>query len=232
MKKVLVLFSGGIDSTICLALAIKKYKKKNVETIGFYYGQKNEKELLNSKKIIEYYGVPYKQIDISNIFKFSDSSMLKTSNKNIPHISYDEQYKNLKNNEDVSTNVPFRNGVMLSISTAYAISKNISEIYYGIHQEEGIARTLYPDCDEDFNMAMNLATYLGSGKKVKVCAPLSAMLKKEIIKIGFDLKVPYELTWTCYEDGDIACGKCTACKDRIKGFKSNNKIDPLQYKGE
>lgn len=232
MKKILVLFSGGIDSTVALALAIKKYKKKNVETIGFYYGQKNERELLNAKKIIEYYGVPYKQIDISNIFQFSDSSMLKNSNKEIPHISYEEQIKTLKCNENVSTNIPYRNGVMLSIATAYAISKNIDEIYYGIHQEEGIARSLYPDCDEDFNMAMNLAIYVGSGKKVKINAPLSGMLKKEIIKLGVDLKVPYELTWTCYEDGEIACGKCTACKDRIKGFKSNNIKDPLKYKGE
>lgn len=231
MKKVLVLFSGGIDSTVCLVLAIKKYKKENVNALGIYYGQKNDKELLKAKEISKYYGVYYDEIDISNILKVSSSSMLKTSNIDIPHISYDEQYKNLKEGEDVSTNVPFRNGLMLSVCTTYAISKNIDEIYYGIHKEEGIARSLYPDCDEDFNMAMNLAIYIGSGKKVKINAPLSGMLKDEVIALGLKLNIPLNLTWTCYEDKEIPCGKCTACTDRIKGFQKNNMIDPLKYNG-
>ena len=78
-------------------------------------------------------------INIRNVFKYSNSSYLKTSNIEIPKISYDEQVKDLKDGEDVSTNVPFRNGLLLSIAASYAISKNVNTIYYGIHKEEGVA---------------------------------------------------------------------------------------------
>lgn len=227
MKKILVLLSGGIDSTICLALAIKKYGKDNVSTISIYYGQKNDKELKAARNIANYYKVKYEEIDISNLYKNCTSSMIKTSNIKIPQISYDEQVKKISNNENVSTNVPFRNGLFLSICASYAINNDIKEIYYGIHREEGIARSLYPDCDEDFDMAMNLAIYLGSGKKVKINSPICTLLKKDIIKKGIELNVPFELTWTCYNDAEKPCGKCTACIDRIKGFKNNNMIDPL-----
>lgn len=226
-KKVLVLFSGGIDSTTCLALAIKKYGKSNVSTISIDYGQKNDKELNCSKEICKYYKVRNITMDLSNIYNFSNCSMLKDSTEKIPIETYDEQVIKLKENEDVKTNVPFRNGLMLSACTSYAISNNFDIIYYGIHTEDGIARKLYPDCDEDFNLAMNLAVYLGSGKKVKIEAPLSGILKKDVIALGNKLKVPFELTWTCYESKNVPCKLCTACRDRIKGFQENNLIDKL-----
>lgn len=233
MSKAIVLFSGGVDSTICLALAIKKYGKDNVCAIGIDYGQKNIKEIECSKVIADYYGVNYVNLYLANILSSATNcSMLRSSKLDIPKISYDEQVKIKKKEENVSTNVPFRNGLMLCTCASYAIANGYDEIYYGIHLEEGVARELYPDCDEDFNMAMNLAIYVGSGKKVKIVAPLSGLLKKEVIKIGLDLKVPFDLTWTCYEEGDIPCGKCCACKDRIKGFKENNIEDPLVYEEE
>lgn len=233
MNKVLVLFSGGIDSTICLAMAVKKYGKDNVCAISIDYGQKNIKELESSKNIADYYGVQHITLYLANILSSATNcSMMRVSKLEIPKISYDEQVKKKNKDDNVSTNVPFRNGLMLSTCTAYAIANGYSEIYYGIHLEEGVARSLYPDCDEAFNMAMNLAIYIGSGKKVKINAPLSGMLKKEVIKLGYDLDVPYELTWTCYEETELSCGKCCACKDRIKGFKEINKIDPLKYEGD
>lgn len=229
MKKALVLLSGGIDSTVCLALAIKNHKKENVTTLCINYGQHNKKELEHAKKICEYYQVPYNEVDITNIYKNSKSSMIETSNTEIPKESYDEQYKKLEKNENVSTNVPFRNGIFLSICAGFAIENNADLIYYGIHTEEGIARSLYPDCDEDFNQAMNLAIYLGSGKKVKITAPLSEIYKKDVIKLGKKLKVPFDLTWTCYENKEKHCGKCTACTDRIKAFKENKIRDEVSY---
>ena len=225
--KVVVIFSGGIDSTVCLAKAIDKYGNKKVCCIGFNYGQKNIKELECAKKIANYYKVNLDIIDISNLFKYSNSSMLNTSNIEIPKITYDEQVKDLKENENVSTNVPFRNGLLLSIAASYAISKNIETIYYGIHYEAGVAHELYPDCSEDFNKAMNKSIFIGSDKKVKVEAPLVNFYKREIIGIGNSLKVPFELTWTCYEKGDKPCLECCACRDRIQGFKENGLNDPL-----
>lgn len=225
--KVVVIFSGGIDSSVCLAEAIDKYGYKNVCCLGFNYGQKNIKELESAKKIADYYKVNLDIIDISNLFIYSNSSMLNSSNREIPKISYDEQVEELNKDEDVSTNVPFRNGLLLSIATSYAISKNIKIVYYGIHMEAGVAYSLYPDCSKEFNKAINEAIYVGSGKKVVIEAPLVNLSKREIINIGKCLKVPFELTWTCYEDGDKPCLECTACRDRILAFKENGMVDPL-----
>ncbi len=224
--KVLVIFSGGLDSTVCLAKAVAEYGSSNVTALSFDYGQKNKKELKAAKDLCKCYKVEQLEMKIDDLFQYSDSSMLSNSNIPIPKIGYEEQMKLKKEDEDVSTNVPFRNGLLLSIATSVAISKKIDVIYYGIHNE-GIARPLYPDCDEDFNMAMSLAILLGSGRKVKVVAPLVKMSKKEVIKWGKKLKVPFEKTWTCYENGAKPCMKCTACRDRMEGFKDNHMVDPL-----
>ena len=100
-NKVVVLFSGGIDSTVCLAQAVKIYGNKNVIAVSFDYGQNNSKELIQSKEICDYYKVEHVVIDIKNIFEFSNSSLIKKSNRDIPHETYDVQYKKLKENENV-----------------------------------------------------------------------------------------------------------------------------------
>ena len=225
--KALVIFSGGLDSTICLAKAIEDFGKKNVTALSFDYGQKNYKELIKAEELTSEYKIKHIKMNICSLFETSNSSMLRHSDREIPKETYDEQVKKLKGNEDVSTNVPFRNGLMLSIAASIALSKKIDIIYYGIHLENGIARSLYPDCGEEFNNAINEAIYIGTGKKVKVIAPLVNMTKKEIVALGAKMKVPFEKTWTCYENDEHPCGKCTACMDRIAGFKENNLIDPL-----
>ena len=93
----------------------------------------------------------------------------------------------------------------------------------------GVAHSLYPDCSEDFNQAINDAISIGSGKKVSVIAPLVKKTKKEIIKLGIDYNVPFEKTWTCYDNKNLACGKCNSCQDRIKAFRENNVMDPIEY---
>ena len=230
MEKALVLFSGGIDSTICLALAIKKYGIKNVVALSINYGQRNEKELEAAKSIAKFYKVNHEIINISNLFKYSNSSMLKSSSKEIPKETYSKQLKKINENERVSTNVPFRNGLMLSICASYALENGYSVIYYGIHREDGVAYSLYPDCSFEFNYYMNLAIEAGTGNDVSIYAPLVNYGKSEIIKIGLDENVPFELTWTCYISDDFPCGECTACLDRIKAFKENNINDKLIYK--
>ena len=229
MGKVLVLLSGGIDSSLCLAIAVKKYGKDNVSTLTFDYGQKNNNELKACKNIAEHYGVSNKIINISNLFDSEKCSLLASSDMKIPDISYDEQVK--QNGLTTSTNVPYRNGIMLSICAGYALSNNINLIYYGIHTEEGVAYDLYPDCGDEFNKAINEAIYIGSGKKVSVEAPLSGMFKRDVIKLGLEYNLPFEKTWTCYNNGDVACGKCCACVDRKKGFLENNHEDFIEYEG-
>ena len=119
--KALVLFSGGVDSTTCLAIAINKYGKENVLALSVTYGQKHSKELEAASKIADYYKVEHKELNLAKIFEDSDCSLLSSSDKEIPKDSYSEQLKHT-NGAPVSTYVPFRNGLFLSIAAAYADS--------------------------------------------------------------------------------------------------------------
>lgn len=223
--KAMILFSGGIDSTTCLALAVNEFGKNNVIAISIYYGQKHEKEMISAEKIVEYYGIEHLKLDLSKMFEFSNCSLLTHSEAQIPHKSYEEQ---LEEESKISTYVPFRNGLFLSCCASIAISKNCDLIYYGAHKDDA-AGSAYPDCTEEFYKNMEEAIYIGSGKSVKLQAPFINKNKSEIVKIGLKLQVPYELTWSCYEGKDRPCGKCGTCLDRIKAFEDNGKKDPLIY---
>lgn len=222
--KVLVLFSGGIDSTTCLGLAISKYGKENVIALSITHGQKHTKEIEAANAIVQYYGIEKIDLDLSLIFRFSDCSLLKGSDEDIPHESYAQQLEKT-NGSPVSTYVPFRNGLFISSAAAIALSRKCSVIYYGAHADDA-AGNAYPDCSSVFNNAMNTAVYEGSGKQLKIEAPFVNMTKADVVKIGLELKVPYELTWSCYEGGDKPCGQCGTCIDRAKAFELNGINDP------
>lgn len=222
--KALVLFSGGVDSTTCLGLAVKKYGKENVTALSISYGQKHSKEIEAAKAVAEYYGVEKIDLDLSLIFQFSDCSLLKNSHEEIPHESYSEQLKKT-DGSPVSTYVPFRNGLFLSSAASIALSKNCEVIYYGAHSDDA-AGNAYPDCSAVFNDAMNTAIYEGSGRQIKIEAPFVGMTKAEVVKTGLELGVSYELTWSCYEGGEKPCGVCGTCIDRAKAFELNGVKDP------
>lgn len=222
--KALVLFSGGVDSTTCLGLAVKKYGKENVIALSISYGQKHSREIEAAKAVAEYYGVEKIDLDLSLIFQFSDCSLLKNSSEEIPHESYSEQLKKT-DGSPVSTYVPFRNGLFLSSAASIALSKNCEVIYYGAHSDDA-AGNAYPDCSAVFNDAMNTAIYEGSGRQIKIEAPFVGMTKAEVVKTGLELGVPYELTWSCYEGGEKPCGVCGTCIDRAKAFELNGVKDP------
>lgn len=223
--KALVLLSGGVDSSTCLGVAVDKYGSKNVIALSVFYGQKHKKELEAANKIAEYYGVPLKTLDLALIFADSDCSLLLGSTQEIPHESYAEQLKTT-DNSPVSTYVPFRNGLFLSSAASIALSNDCEVIYYGAHSDDA-AGNAYPDCSSEFNEAMNRAIYLGSGEVLRIEAPFVGKTKAEVVKTGIELKVPYELTWSCYEGGDTPCGVCGTCRDRIAAFKANGLNDPI-----
>lgn len=230
-KKILVLLSGGIDSTTCLAIAVDKVGAKNVETLNITYGQKHVKEIENAKNVANFYGVNYNHIDLSEIMKYSNCSLLQHSTENIKHASYAEQLAEMGGEGTVTTYVPFRNGLMLSAAASYAISTGCSEIYYGAHADDAAGRA-YPDCTPEFSEAMNTAIYEGTGRVVKMTAPLINFNKSQVVKTGLSLGAPYNLTWSCYEGHEKACGTCGTCLDRINAFKTNNAIDEIPYEIE
>ena len=222
--KALVLFSGGVDSTTCLAEVIGKYGKDEVLALSVSYGQKHSKELEVSKRIADHYGVRYKRLDLAQIFSDSDCSLLQGSESDIPKESYAEQLKKT-DGKPVSTYVPFRNGLFLASAASIAISNGCTEIYYGAHSDDA-AGNAYPDCPEEFNDAINKAIYIGSGKQLRVIAPFVELNKADVVARGLELNVPYELTWSCYEGGDKPCGKCGTCLDRAAAFRANGINDP------
>lgn len=222
--KAMVLLSGGIDSTTCLGIAVDKYGKENVIALSVFYGQKHDKEIKASQDVAKYYGVEHLYLDLEKIFQYSDCSLLTHSDKDIPKEAYSEQIKKT-DGTPVSTYVPFRNGMFLSSAASIALSKDCDVIYYGAHSDDA-AGCAYPDCSDEFNKAINEAIYLGSGKQLKVAAPFINKTKAEVVKIGIDLKVPYEYTWSCYEGEDKPCGKCGTCIDRAEAFRLNGVKDP------
>lgn len=230
-EKALVLCSGGIDSTTCLGMAVDKYGKENVVALSISYGQKHDREVKSAKKVCEFYGVELYTLDLAKIFTYSNCSLLKGSEEEIPKESYAEQLKET-DGKPVSTYVPFRNGLFLSSAASFALSKECSVIYYGAHADDA-AGSAYPDCSTVFNDAMNKAIYEGSGKQLKIVAPFINSHKADVVKEGLRLGVPYKYTWSCYEGKDKPCGVCGTCIDRAEAFRLNGAPDPaLTYEFE
>ena len=222
--KALVLFSGGLDSTTCLALAIDKYGKDEVLALSISYGQKHQKEIEAARAVASYYGVKLQTLDLAELFADSDCSLLRGSDAEIPKETYAEQLAQT-DGKPVSTYVPFRNGLFLSSAASIALSHGCEVIYYGAHSDDA-AGNAYPDCSEDFNNAMNTAIFLGSGKQLSIEAPFVSKTKADVVAMGLKLNAPYHLTWSCYEGGEHPCGLCGTCRDRAAAFAANGVADP------
>ena len=227
--KALVLFSGGVDSTTCLAMAVDRYGAENVTALSVRYGQKHEKELEAAEKLRSFYGVRRKTLDLTPVFADSDCSLLSASGREIPKDSYASQLSGT-DGKPVSTYVPFRNGLFLAAAASVALSEGCGEIWYGAHSDDA-AGNAYPDCSDAFNEATGSAIRLGSGGQLTLVAPFVKKNKAAVVAEGLRLGVPYELTWSCYEGGEKPCGVCGTCRDRIAAFRANGVEDPLM-KGE
>ena len=230
MTKAIVLLSGGVDSATCLGLACDDFGAENVTAVSILYGQKHATELKCAEQLAAYYGVTRKVIDLTEVMQFSDSPLLATSNLDIRHESYAEQIA--KDGEGmVDTFVPFRNGLLLSTAAAVAMSiypKQAVAILYGAHADDAAGRA-YPDCSPEFVNPMSEAISAGSDGYLELIAPLINSNKTAVIQMGLEIGVPYELTWSCYEGRDAACGSCATCQDRLLAFEKNNMADPIVY---
>ena len=228
MRRAIVLNSGGADSTTCVGLAVSRYGPENTVTISIHYGQKHEKEIISAQKVADYYGLKHFEYDLSDVFRFSNSSLLSHSSKEIENGRYIEQ---IKNNEIVTTYIPFRNGLFLSTAASIAMSifpDDEVDVFYGAHADD-YANNAYADCSIAFAEAMAKAIHEGTYGKVSLVCPFIKMNKSEVIKTGLSLDVPYELTWSCYQGGEKHCGRCATCIDRKEAFRANGVNDPVEY---
>ena len=225
-KRAVILFSGGLDSTTCVAIA----KDQGFDIIGLTinYGQKHIFELESAKSIARYFNIKNHSIINIDLASFGGSSLTST-NMNVP-----KNRRAADINDIPSTYVPARNTVFLSIALARAETINSFDIFIGVN---ALDYSGYPDCRpefiSEFEKLANLATKEGIEKKgqYKIHTPLINLKKSEIIQKGMELNVDYSMTSSCYDpyENGNPCGSCDACELRLKGFKDAGKIDPLKY---
>ena len=226
--KVLVLASGGLDSTVLLHKAVKEYEASNVFALNMYYGQKHHKEMECFQWQMTHLNIEnYKVLDLSTIFAGYRGCTLLEGGGDIPHESYAEQLA--KKPGTVSTYVPFRNGLFLSAAASIAIQEGCGIIWYGAHADDAAGRA-YPDCTPEFIGSMNMAIRHGTAEKVCLTAPLWDKNKAGVVALGLELGMTheeFEHTWSCYEGKEEPCKTCGTCIDRKAAFVANgiNDID-------
>ncbi len=225
--KAVVLSSGGLDSTTCLAMAVKKLGAENVSALSIFYGQRHERELQSARAVAKFYNVAHYELDAAEIFKNSNSALLNTSTESLEKSSYAAQIQ--KNNSPrIATYVPFRNGLMISMAASFAdglYDDDSVELYIGVHSDD-VAGDAYADCSAQFIASMSAAVRIGTYEKIRLVAPFLCQKKSDVVKVGLELNAPYHLTWSCYERGDKPCGQCATCIDRAKAFELNGVKDP------
>jgi len=212
-NKCVVVLSGGPDSATIAYWA--KSKGYNVYAITYKYGQMAEKEVKNAIMIAENLSIPIKVIDVSSL-KEIFAGVTSLCDKNIEMTPTFSQ----------PIIVPFRNAIFLSIAVAYAVSIGATKIFYGA---QGSDDPFYPDCRKEFYKSFEKTAILGTGIAISVEAPFSNLSKSEVMKLGAELGVPFRLTWSCYLDGEVHCGRCESCVNRKKAFKDAKILDPTEY---
>ncbi|WP_159820653.1 7-cyano-7-deazaguanine synthase QueC [Colwellia sp. 20A7] len=216
IEKVVVIYSGGMDSFTVLNRALKDGKE--VFALSFDYGQRHVKELECASKVCNSLGVKHKVIDISSINQLLAGSSL-TDDIDIPEGHYEAE--NMK-----STVVPNRNMILLSLAVGYAVSVGAAQVYYGAHSGD---HTIYPDCRPEFVQKMNDVCLIANYESVEIFSPYLTVDKSAILSDGISMGLDYSDTWTCYNGREKACGKCGACEERLEAFSDNNVVDPIEY---
>ena len=226
MKKAVILLSGGLDSTTCLAIA--KSKNYSLYALSFRYGQRHEFEIGAAKKCARIYNVKDHVILDINLRAFGGSAL--TDDIDVP-----KKGKNIKDGNEIPvTYVPARNTIFLSFALAYAETIKSQDVFIGVN---ALDYSGYPDCRPEyiksFETMSNLATKAGvQGKsKMQIHTPLIDLGKSEIIEKGIELGVDYGKTHSCYDPDHkgISCGLCDACILRKEGFKKAKINDPIAY---
>lgn len=216
-EKVVVIYSGGMDSFTVLHRAINE--DYEVYALSFNYGQRHDKELVYAAKVCEELGVNHLITDITQINQLLQGSSLTSDDIEVAEGHYTAE--NMK-----STIVPNRNMILLSLAVGYAVSIEAEKVFYGAH---GGDHTIYPDCRPEFVMAMNDVTKIANFEPVEIVSPFLNDDKIKILNYGLALGLDYGKTWTCYNGREKACGKCGSCVERLEAFEANGVADPLLY---
>ena len=219
IEKAICLVSGGMDSTVTLAIALKEY---DVHAMHVMYGQRTEeRELQSFRDLVEHYGIEKILIVSMDYIQRIGASSLTDTKIDVPT-------KIGEMGEIPNTYVPFRNAQLLSAAVAWAEAVGAKKVFIGAVEEDSSG---YPDCREKFFKSFNQAVRDGTRPEtnIEIVTPVIHLSKSQIIKKGIELKVPFELTWSCYKNTDKACGECESCRLRLNGFNGAGVEDPLIY---
>jgi 7-cyano-7-deazaguanine synthase len=215
--KALVLFSGGLDSTVLAAQLLADGAETRLLSID--YGQRHAKELQQAEKIAEALGLPHRILRLPDLGPLLGGSSLTDDQVELPEGHYAEE--SMK-----ATVVPNRNMILLALAGGHALSLRFDTIAYAAHAGD---HTIYPDCRPEFADAMETALGLADWEKLSLHRPFVHLSKTDLVKKGAELDAPFHLTWSCYAGREKHCGKCGTCVERKEAFALAKVTDPTEY---
>jgi 7-cyano-7-deazaguanine synthase len=206
-----------MDSTALLASVVSKYD--GIMALSVDYGQRHSRELDAANAVATFYDVEWEVLDLSGLAPLLRSALTQ-HDQPLPEGHYaDESMK--------ATVVPGRNAIMLAAAAGVAQSRGASTVLTAVHAGD---HPIYPDCRPDFIAAIDHALYLATG--VHVAAPFVGVTKTDIARLGATNDAPFDLTWSCYAGGDVHCGRCGTCVERVEAFRESGITDPTTYEVE
>ena len=213
-----ILLSGGMDSSVCAALAVRDYE---VAALHISYGQRTEeRERRSFNAICDRLGIRHRLLVRNEAVKLIGGSALTDRTIEVPESQQ-------VGHEIPITYVPFRNAHFLATAVSWAEVLGASKIYIGAVEQDSSG---YPDCRPAYYQAFNEVIKAGTKEaNIEVVTPLIAMRKAEIVRLGLELGAPFDLTWSCYSREDRACGVCDSCVLRLRAFHEAGVVDPLPY---
>lgn len=215
--KTILIYSGGLDSTILLYQLLAD--GDDIRALSVDYGQRHRKEIEAAQAITHNLGVDHRVAYLSSLRRFLLGSSQTDLAVPVPHGHY--THESMK-----QTIVPNRNMLMLAVALAWAISLKFDRVAYAAHAGD---HAIYPDCREEFASAFNTAALLADWHQVHLARPFIHLTKAQIVTLGQGLKVPMELTWSCYEGQKQHCGLCGTCVERREAFREAGVEDRTEY---
>ncbi|MCG8608090.1 7-cyano-7-deazaguanine synthase QueC [bacterium] len=218
-ERAVVLASGGLDSAVTIAIAKEQFE---LALLHLNYGQRTEsREEQAFRELAEHYSARRTLIVDAKHFAQIGGSSLTDENIRVAEADLD-------NREVPSSYVPFRNANLLATATSWAEIIGATKLFVGAVEEDSSG---YPDCRREFYDAFERVIDVGTkpSTKITIETPIIHLQKYEIVKKGVDLGVPFQLTWSCYQSNDLACGLCDSCGFRLRGFQRAGVEDPIPY---
>jgi 7-cyano-7-deazaguanine synthase len=220
LSRAIVLLSGGMDSCVCAALAVRDF---DVAAVHVSYGQRTEdRERRAFIAICDRLGIRDRLVVRNDALRAIGGSALTD-----PAIPVPESHS--AGHDVPVTYVPFRNAHFLSVAVSWAEVLGAEKVYIGAVEPDSSG---YPDCRPEYYRAFNQVVKTGTKEgRIQIVTPLIAMHKSEIVRLGLELGAPFDLTWSCYTKEDRACGVCDSCVLRLRAFHEAGTADPVPYAG-